>query len=386
MEKEFKISAKLKILSIGMIIIGVLALAIAFTQDPDRAWANVLLNNYTFLSIVIGATFFYAIQYISQSGWSAMFKRIPEAIGGFMPVIAILMLVMIVGIHSLYDWSNPDVVNLHEVIQHKAPYLNMSFFSIRTVLFLGLWLFFIYKFRKYSLKEDEIGGVELFNKSEFLSKVFIFVMAITFSLGTFDWIMSIDVTWFSTIYAFKNIVSAFYHASAVIIVIVLLLKNSGYFPNMNKYHLQDFARYLFALGIVWAYLWFTEYLLIWYANIPEETAYYVQRRAGNWNTMFFVSIFLNWIIPFLLLLPIKFDRNKYLLFFVASLLIIGHWIDNFMQIMPGTVHEFHIGFYEIGTYIGYVGLFIFFVSRTLSKAPIIPKKHPYLLESFAHHF
>ncbi|PJB14996.1 MAG: hypothetical protein CO118_05720 [Flavobacteriales bacterium CG_4_9_14_3_um_filter_32_8] len=386
MENKVKVSLKLKTASIGMILIGVLALIMAFMQDAGRAWANILLNNYTFLSIVIGATFFIAIQYITQSGWSAMFKRVPEAISGFMPIIGLLMLVMIFGVPYLYEWSHEDMRNSHEIIQHKSPYLNTIFFIIRMILFLSLWMLIIFKFRKFSLKEDEIVGMEFFNKSEFLSKVFIFVMAITFSLGTFDWVMSVDVTWFSTVYAFKNIASAFYHAAAVIIVVVLLLKNLGYFPKMNKFHLQDFSRYLFALSILWAYLWFIEYLLIWFANIPEETSYYVQRREGNWNTMFYLDIFINFIIPFLLLLPIQFDRNKYILFFVAGLLIFGQWITNFIQIMPGTIHDFHIGFFEIGIYMGYLGLFILVVSQNLSKAPIIPKNHPFLLESEQHHF
>ncbi len=369
-----------------MIAIGIIATIVSLLKNSERTWANVLLNNYTFLSIVIGAMFFYALQNITQSGWSVMFKRIPEAIGRFLPFIAILMLVMFFGLNQIYEWSNTSIRGANELLQHKSPYLNVPFFTIRLLLFFSLWIFIIFLFRKYSLKEDEIGGTTFFHKSEFLSKVFIFVMAITFSLGTFDWIMSIDATWFSTIYAFKNIVSALYHSIAVIFLIVFILKQLGYFPKMNKFHIHDFARYLFGLGIMWAYLWFTEYLLIWFSNIPEETSYFVARRQEGWNTLFFVNIIINWVVPFLLLLPIKFDRNKYIVLFASCLLIIGQWIDNFMQIMPGTVGDFNIGFEEIGMYIGYLGLFIFVVAYTLGKTTLIPKNHPYLVESELHHF
>ncbi len=386
MENKVKISAKLNILSAIMVAVGIIALILSLVKNPERTWANVLLNNYTFLSIVIGATFFYALQNITQSGWSVMFKRIPEAIGSFMPVIAILMLIMIFGINQIYEWSNISDGNASELILHKSPYLNVPFFIIRIILFFSLWIFIIFLFRKYSMKEDELGGTIFFSKTEFLSKVFIFVMAITFSLGTFDWVMSVDATWFSTVYAFKNIVSSLYHSIAVIFLIVFILKQLGYFPEMNKFHIHDFARYLFGLGIMWAYLWFIEYLLIWFSNIPEETFYFVARRQDGWNTLFYVNIIINWVIPFLLLLPIKFDRNKYVVLFTCCLLIVGQWIDNFMQIMPGTVGIFHIGFAEMGIYIGYLGLFIFIVARTLGKTALIPKNHPYLLESKLHHF
>ncbi|MFQ5334600.1 MAG: hypothetical protein ACE5DN_00855 [Flavobacteriales bacterium] len=386
MEDKINFSGKLKILSYLLLALGIVALAVGFFQDPGRAWANVLLNNYYFISLVIGATFFFAIQYITQSGWSAMFRRVPEAIGSFMPVGAILMLLMLIGLPSLYEWSHTDAVSADELLQHKSPYLNVPFFIIRMIIFTGVWILFIRLFRKLSVREDLEGGTDIFNKTEFFSKVFIFVMAITFSLATFDWVMSTEPHWFSTVFAFRNVVSSFYHASAVITIIVLLLNANGHFKLLNKYHLQDFARYMFALGIIWAYLWFVEYLLIWFANIPEETIYFIKRREGDWNILFLANIIINWILPFLILLPIKADRSKAVLYLVCTLLIIGQWIDVYLQVMPGTSGALNIGFVEIGTFLGFAGLFMFVVARSLASAPLIPKNHPYLEESMYHQF
>jgi len=369
-----------------LIGVGVIVLVIGFIVSPERTWANFLLNNYYFLSLSIGATFFMAIQYITQSGWSAMFKRVPEAIGSYIPIAAILMLFFIIGAHSIYHWAHTESVLDDQLIQHKSVFLNLPFFIIRMVIYFVLWIYMIRLLRRASLKEDIEGGLEYFHKSEFYSKVYIFILAITFSLATFDWIMSIDAHWISTIFAVKNFVSAFYHAVAVITLIVILLNKMGYIKLLNKYHLHDFARYIFILGIIWIYFWFSQYLLIWYANMPEETIYYHTRLQGGWKVLFFANIALNWAIPFIVLLSEKADRSKIVLTIICIILIIGQWVDLYMQITPGALKELHFGYIEVGTFLGFVGLFALIVGKALSNAPVIPKNHPYLEESMYHHF
>jgi len=386
MDANFKISAILKYTAFVLIAIGIIAMSIGFAVNPGRAWANFLLNNYYFLSLAIGATFFMTIQHITQSGWSSMFKRIPEAIGSYIPIAGILMLVLLLGSHYLYQWSYMESVTGDELLEHKSPYLNIPFFTIRIVLFFAAWIIMVRLLRRESLREDINGGLDHFNKSEFYSKVFIFILAITFSLGTFDWIMSIDAYWFSTIFALKNLVSAFYHACAVILLILLLLNGKGYFKLLNKYHLHDFARYMFMLGIIWAYFWFSQFLLIWFANLPEETTYFTTRLSNEWKPLFFANIILNFFIPFLVLIFNQADRNKPILIIICLILIIGQWVDLYLQIAPGSVGEFHIGVIEIGAFLGFTGLFAFIVARSLYKAPLIPKNHPYLEESMYHRF
>jgi hypothetical protein len=239
--------------------------------------------------------------------------------------------------------------------------------------------------RRLSLLEDTMGGMEIFHRMEQRSKVFIFILAFSFSLLTFDVIMSIDAHWFSTIFALKNMVAAFYHGSVVIVLTILLLHDRGYFPRLNKHHLLDLARYIFMLCIVWGWFWFSQFMLIWYANIPEETIYYTQRMQHGWQWLFYLNIFINWFIPFVVLMARSADRKKWVLKTVCIILIIGQWTDLFLQIMPGTVHNLHIGWQEFGIWTGFAGLFIWITIKVLSKAPLIPQNHPYLNESIHHH-
>ncbi len=385
MEEFYSVSPRFKSIILGIIILGLITIGLGLFISPERTWANFLLNNYYFISIIVGATFFLAIQYITQSGWSAMFIRIPHAIGMYMPFAAIIILFLIFGMHSIYHWSIPGVAELSPEIEHKSPYLNVPFFFIRLVIIFALWILMTTLLRKTSLMEDHESNLKYFHKSEKYSKIYIFILAITFSLLTFDLIMSIDVHWFSTIFAVKNFVSGFYHAVSIITLIVIFLNRNGCFRDLNKAHLRYFSRYLFILGVIWAYLWFIQYMLIWFANIQEETIYYVVRTEGKWRTLFFLNIILNWVIPFIILLPGKTNSNKLILVVICIILIIGQWVDLYLQIMPGSVGEFNIGFIEVGVFAGFIGLFIFIVSRSLGRIPLIPKNHPYLGESIHHH-
>ncbi|MBE9492521.1 MAG: hypothetical protein IMY70_06525 [Bacteroidetes bacterium] len=389
MEKNFTFSATLRYILYVLMIIGVIAIVVGFMGDADRIWANLLLNNFFFLSLAIGASFFLALQYITQSGWSAAFKRIPESMSAFIPYSGVIMLVIILfGMNSLYSWINPeeagfDAHELH-IIHNKTAYLNVPFFIIRLVIYFAVWIFMTKMLRKFSLKEDLEGGLEYFKKSELYSKVYIFTLALTFSLASFDWIMTIDPTWYSTIFSLKNFIAAFYHGSTVIVIIVLIMHHYGYFDFINEAHWADFSKYVFILSIVWAYFWFSQYLLIWFANIPEETTYYVKRLTGDWEINFYLNLTLNWLVPFLILLPNFFARKKSILLIVIILVSFGQYTDLFEQIMPGTVGDLHIGFVEIGTWLGFAGLFFYIVFRTLSSKDLIPKNHPLLNESIHH--
>lgn len=368
------------------ILVGLAAFIAGFLQDPDRTWANYLLNNYYFLMLALGAAFFIALQNISQAGWSAAFKRVGEAMSGYIPVAAIFFLGIIFGMKSLYEWSHPEAVAHDGLITHKAPYLNVPFFCIRLVLFFALWTLMVWLLRKASLKEDLEGGLKEFRRSEHLSKIFIFILALTVSLSAIDWVKSIDVHWFSTLFALKNFVASFYHGTAILILIVFILHGRGYFEFLNAYHLHDFARYIFMLAIVWGYFWFAQFMLIWYGNLPEETVYYVARWEPGWKTLFFAEIIINWFVPFVVLLPTRTSRSKSVIWLMLILLIAGHYVDLYMQIMPGTTEILQFGFIEIGTFLGYAGLFALVVACFLSRAPLIPKNHPYLNESLEHHF
>ena len=385
MENNYTVLPKIKYISYALIAIGVVAFSIGFSTSVERTWANVLIDSYYFLTLAVGASFFLAIQYISQSGWSAMFKRIPEAMSTFIPVAAIILLVFLIfGSHSVYHWTHTEELAKDELLQHKEPYLNLMFLIIRYVVFVGSWVLLTFMLRKYSLKEDKVGGLEYFKKTEFLSKIYIFVLAFTFTFATIDWVMSVNPHWFSTLFSAKNFMSAFYHGAATITLIVILLNRNGYLPQLNKYHLHDFSKYIFMLSIIYGYLWYSQYFLIWFANIPEETVYYTTLMEGGWKSLFIADITINWLFPFLFLMLNAIAKNPKALMFTAIVLFVGHWIDLYLQIMPGTTGVNEIGFIEVGAFLGFFGLFMFVVNRALSKAPLIAKKHPYLQESITH--
>ena len=382
MDKKVQLSGKFKIAMIILIVIGLISITIGFlTEDSKRAWANLLLNNYYFMSVAIGATFWLALQYITQSGWSAAYIRVPMAMSNYLIVSMVLFAIMFFGIHDLYHWTHAEEVANDPILQHKAPYLNVTFFAIRYFVFFALWIFLSQRMKKLSLQEDKFGGLDYFNKLEMTSKIFIFVFAVSFSLFTIDWLMSLDPHWYSTIYVVKKFIMAFFHGAAIITAIVIILHKLGYFPMLTSKHVGDFSRYIWALSLIWGYMWLSQYLLIWYANIPEETIYYVPREMGQYKTLFYYELIMNWAFPFFFLMWNRIAKNKNLVLLTVLVLIMGQWVELFMSIMPGTVETHNITLVEIGTFIGSLGLFALVVGMSLAKLPIIPKNHPYLIES-----
>lgn len=385
MDTRFTLTPRYSYISIGCMIAGMLAMAYGFYVSADRAWANLLLDNYYFLSLAIGASFFLALQYITQSGWSALFRRVPEAMSSYIPFAGVAMLLLYFGIHNLYEWSHPDAIANDAHLAHKSIYLNIPFFFIRIIVFFAIWTIMTRLIRKVSLQEDQFGGNTYMEKNELNSKIFIFILAITFSLASFDWIMSIDAHWVSTIFSIKNFVAAFYHGTAVIVLIIILLNERGYFKELNESHLLDFSRYIFMLSIVWGYMFFSQFMLIWFGNIPEETVYYAQRWNNGWKLLFYVNIIINWFIPFTVLLSQKVDKNKTVVKIICLILIIGQWIDLYDQIMPTYTITPKFGVIEIGAFVGFAGLFALVFAKTLAKADLVPKNHPYIEESIYHH-
>jgi hypothetical protein len=392
MKDQVTVSRNFRIIALTAVIIGVITFILGLYSNRQLTWANYLIVNYYFFSLAMGGAFFYVIQIISQSGWASAFKRVPEAMMSYIPVAAIFFCLFSFGINNIYQWSDKENFLNDPVILHKFSYLNVPFFYSRLVIFFVLWIIFIRILRNISVREDRLdpsdvnGIMKLFSKSELYSKILIFILAITFSLATFDWIMSIDVRWYSTIFALKNLVAAFLHGVSIITLIVFILYRMGYFPFLNAYHLHDFSRYIFMLSIIWGYFWFAQFMIIWYGNIPEETIYFYFRWKEGWIVLFFLEIGLNWAIPFLLLLPVKTSRNMTVISIVIFFLIIGQYIDLFGQVIPGTTGLLKFGWIEIGMFIGFAGLFLLVVATTLSKARLIPPNHPYLEESLGHRF
>jgi hypothetical protein len=385
MTENFNIPRKALYLAWLFIAIGLVAVVYGFFSDSSRLFPVLLLNNFFFLSISLGAVFFIALQHVTDSGWSVMFQRVPEAMASYIPAGFLVMFVFLFGMGEIYEWAQPGVTETDPLIDHKSPYLNVPFFYARLILVFIAWMVIIFLMRRNSVKGDTESGLKWFAKNKHLSRVFIFVFAITFTVASFDWIMSIDSHWFSALFGIRAIISSLYYAVAVIILIVICLKHGGYVKAMNKYHMNDFGRYLFRMSIVFGYLWFMQYLIIWYANIPETTFYYVYRVNEPWTILFYSELVINWTIPFVVLMADDIARRKAILVPVSIMLLAGFYLSLYLQIMPGSYGELNIGFTEIGSFAGFAGVFILFFSRALSRVPLLAESHPYFKESIGHH-
>lgn len=385
MDVHYKPSKSLSLILMILVAIGLVTAVAGLITDPARTWPNILLNNMFFLSISIGAVLFYSIQFITGSSWSALFQRLPLALGSFIPVAAILMLLLWFGLPHIYEWAQPGITETDKLIAHKAPFLNVPFYMIRIVVYFMLWVPLFLALRRLSVKEDLSSDLRFYKKSSHLSKIFVFVAVLFFSMAAIDWIMTIDAHWYSTIFGFRAMITSMYYGVAAIILLLLFLSKQGFFPQLNDGHRHDLARYLFRFSIVFGYLWFMQFLILWYANIPELTVYYQPRFLGEFKFLFYAEFFMNFAIPFIITMSDDLGKKVPVMAGISILLIAGLWVSLFLQIMPGTYGTLRIGLIEAGMWLGYAGLFLLLVFNTLSKALLIPKNHPMLEDSIHHH-
>ncbi|HZF99629.1 MAG TPA: quinol:cytochrome C oxidoreductase [Chitinophagales bacterium] len=396
-EQQYTFNPRWRLVSFALMAIGLVGLAYGFitfggTEHSHRLWANLLLNTVFFLGIGMAAAFFVAAHYLAWGGWSVVIKRVPEAIMGYIPVGAVLLLlVLIFGQHDLYHWSHHGIMDPNDehydpIIAGKQPYLNNVFFFARFAVFLGALGFVAFLLRRNSLAEDTgtPGDIRYHRRHLVLASIFIPIFAVYILVSAWDWLMSIDTHWFSTMYGWYAFASFWVTGIAVITLTVIAMKRMGYLPNVNENHLHDLGKYMFAFSIFWTYLTYCQYMLIWYANIPEETIYYQQRYA-HYEWHFYGIFILNFVLPFLILMSRDAKRNMTSLTVAGVIIILGHFLDFYTMIMPGVVKD-HAGWgpLEIMLPFLFAGIMIFITHLRLANAPLIAKNHPYLQESLHH--
>ncbi|WP_291400236.1 quinol:cytochrome C oxidoreductase [Daejeonella sp.] len=393
--EQFTFSGKLKTWTLIAIVVGILATAFGFvTGQQERTFANLLLMAYYFTCVCAAGLFFIALQYVAQAGWATGLIRIPQAMSRVLPIAALILIIVSASgllTHNLYHhWNgegltDPNSPNYDKLIAGKAGYLNVPFFLTRLVLFLGAYSFFAWLFAKYAEREEADGGLVFYDKNFKWSAIFLIIFGFTTPLWAFDTIMSLEAHWFSTMFGWYNFAAMWVSGLCVITLIVILMKKSGYLTWVNENHLHDLGKFIFAFSIFWTYVWFSQFLLIYYANIPEETVYFYKRWEPEYLPWFWLNIIINFLAPLLVLMARDSKRQMNRLMYVCIILLAGHWLDYYMMIMPGTV-ESHRGFgiIEIGIAIGFVGLFSFFTLNQISKRSLVAKNHPFLEESINH--
>lgn len=404
---NYTFTNKTRNFTFALMAIGLITIIVGFIHTPKelnpetdqhtRMWANLLVNGYFFLGIGLLATFFMALQYAAEVAWSVAVKRVYEAVSCYLPVGAVVMfLILLAGqlhLHHLWQWMDPEVYDktspkYDEVITHKHGYFSPAFFWTRTLAYLVIWNLFQRGFRKRSIEEDMQGGTAIHYKNMGKGALFLVFFAVTSSTSAWDWMMSLDIHWFSTMYGWYAFAGMWISAMTTILLTVLFLKRKGYLENVNDSHIHDLAKWMFAVSFLWSYLWFCQFMLIWYTNIPEEIIYF-QDRLHNFGYMglMWTVFFMNFVFPMVLLMSRDAKRNYYFIVIVGCIILVGHWLDVYDMVMPATVKGDHqLGWLEIGTALGFVGLLIFVVHRALAKAPLMVQKHPYLDESLHHHY
>lgn len=396
--EQFVFTGRAKTLSLVAIAVGVVAVAFGLLSSDhimvERTYANLLLMGYYFTCLCAAGGFFLALQYVTQSGWSSGLIRIPQAMASILPIASLILLVIIVAglfSHNLYHhWyaeglTDPESPNYDALVAGKAAFLNAPGFLFRQVVFMGSYAICSWLLARYSYQEDLDGSLNSYKKSFKLSAIFLVIFGFTSPIWSFDTIMSLEAHWFSTMFGWYNFAAMWVSGLCAITLIIIQLNKMGYLSWVNENHLHDLGKLIFGFSIFWTYVWFAQFMLIWYANIPEETVYFYKRWEPEYKPWFWINILINFVVPVLILVNRDFVRNRNILAFVCILLLAGHWLDYYIMVMPGTV-ETHRGFgwIEIGAALAFTGLFCFLVLNKLSKHALAPAKHPFLEESLHH--
>ncbi len=378
-------------LTLGGGVAGIVGLAVSFglastSEDGiHRLWWSYLHNWTFFLTIALGALFFVLVEHLAKAGWSVVLRRLSEGVSMTLVLLAILFVPLIFGLHDLYHWLHADLVAQDHVLQHKASYLNQTFFLVRVAVYFLFWIGAAFLMHRNSVKQDQSGDHLLTGKMEALSAPFMMIFALTTTFASFDLLMSLDPHWFSTIFGVYFFAGSFMSFLAFLSVIIVGLQRSGRLTGaITDQHLHDVGKFLFAMLVFWAYIAFSQYLLIWYGNLPEETGWYLRRQTGTWSSLGIVMIFGHFLIPFLFLLSRHIKRRPLLLSLGALWLLVMHWLDLYWLIMPEYDHALTaipFSLLDLSCLVGIGGFFIAAWAWFLRRCSLIAEKDPRLAES-----
>jgi len=406
---QFEIPKRYNTYAFALMAVGLLSVIILYVlygaktgtdalgQDiPSRFWASLLQNSVYFLLVVNAVMFFICATTLAWGGWQLSFRRVSEAITTCVPVMGVIAFVILMVLvfgnnHTLFHWAGPEAAH-DEAIVHKSGFLNRTFFTVWTAITVVGWWLLGRKIRQISRSIDnrrlsvEEGKKYIWNNTVWAA-VFIVLFALTvLSSIPWLWLMSLNAHWYSTMYSWYTFASSFVAGVALLTLFVVFMKNLGYLEYTTKEHLHDLGKFQFAFSIFWTYLWFSQFMLIWYANIPEETIYFKIRMQGAYRGLFFLNLIINFLAPLLILMKRGSKRNYGIITMMSVLILFGHWIDFYQMVMPAAAPH-HVPFMalDFGVALGFAGLIMFVTARSLAKHPLVAKNHPFLKESIIHH-
>lgn len=409
-KERFEIPKRYNTWSIGLMAVGLLSVIILFITHGSKSdehvsarfWASLLQNSVYFLLVVNATMFFIAATTLAWGGWQISFRRVTEAISACVPVVGaiafVILMILVWGPnHVLYEWADPKVVDHDAALKFKSGFLNRGFFTTATIITIGGWWLLGRKIRQMSRALDERKptieeGKKYIWDNTVWSAVYIVLFALTvMSSIPWLWLMSLNAHWYSTMYSWYTFASTFVAGIALITVFVVFMKNLGYLELTNREHLHDLGKFQFAFSIFWTYLWFSQFMLIWYANIPEETKYFIQRigdgsHSGPYRGIFWLNLIINFLAPLLILMRRGSKRNYGTITMMSVLILFGHWLDFYQMVMPAAAPgSMPFMLLDLGVGAGFVGLIMFVTAKSLAKHPLLARNHPFLKESIIHH-
>ena len=365
-------------------------------QGQNRPWAAFFIAAFFFLMISVTVLVFYSIQWAAQAGWSIVLFRVMEGITAYILPGSILLFLFLLasGFHMnhMYVWMadgtfDPTSENYDAIIDGKSWWLNTSGWLIRSFIYLFIYNIFRWMLRRNSIKLDSTNDIKTYKSNFNLAVAFIVIFGILELFMSFDWLMSLDPHWYSQLYSFYVFASVLVSGITVIALVTIYLRNKGVLPFVNSSHIHDLAKYMFGFSIFWAYFWFDQFMLQWYADIPEDTAYFFPRLIGSYQLPFIGMLVLNFVFPIFVLMDSDFKRIPWFVVTTGIVILIGHYIDIFQLISPATVGDsWSIGIPELASIAFFLGLFIFVIFNAMSKVSLHAKGNPFMKESEIYHY
>ena len=366
-------------------LLGAVACAILGAANPRQFFFSWLVSFLFFLSLALGALFFVLIQYAAQGGWGIVLRRIGETIFCTLPVMAALFLPVLLGLHDIYEWSHADALEHDALLRWKAPFLNVPFFLIRAALYFGIWSFIAILYYRGSRGQDVTGDPKVSARLRRLAGPSIIVLALTQTFASIDWIMSLTPHWYSTMFGVYFFAGSFVGFIALLSVVAAAMRGAGLADTViSAEHLHDVGKFLFAFTAFWAYISFSQFFLMWYANLPEETIFYRARMEGSWMNVSILLLVGHFVAPFLYLMGRNVKRNGATLAVGGAWLLLMHFVDLYWQVMP-TLHPegFRPSVLDVAALVAVGGCFVAAASWLMRRQALVPLRDPRIAESLA---
>jgi hypothetical protein len=369
------------------VVVGALAFLVGLFVEPERAWGGFLMGFCFLTALALAGPVFLAFLTMAGARWSAPLERVPIAMTAALPAAAAMGVVLLFGIHGLYEWSHPAVVEHDAILQGKAAWLNTTGFALRTLGAFAVWWLLSRKLVSLAREFARTGSEAVAKSRVRWSALFIVSVALGFSATSMDWLMSLEPHWFSTMFPLMHFAGLGAAGGAAAVLLVLALERRGALAgHLRDEHLHDMGKLLFAMTLIWAYCWYCQYMLIWYTDMPEETVHYAMRQQGSWWLLVQASLVVKWAVPFVALLSRTACRNRKVLGRVAVVVLVGHALDLYVQVGPPLMgSEPALGPWELFPVIGAVALFFLFATDALADRSPEPEGHPYLADSLSYH-